>query len=239
MDKLIGLLAPILSSLTFVRVLLFGLLLSFTLTAWFAYQNSDQIATHYLSPGFADGGTLTALSDASIHELEKMLRKYPNLIEFAVVIRFDFSTNSRIPIARAFNNESMRREIEGSQLGIIPIFITSDLENNNQMISLIQGEFSCSTADSGGVMHLWPGIASKLSMSCRVPIPPAFGAGGSRGYIALHLKAVPDKFQLEAIKLDMMTLAMFIYNTDAEHGSVKWIPGTPRYMGLPKQPRPN
>lgn len=220
MDKILENVGKLLDKVTPGRVLLIGLLIAFAVLGWVGYQNSDKIGAKYLTPGFKGKTELVTLSAHSTSAIDKFMQKYPDTVSFLSVLKFDFSTNTRTPIYRAFNDGDVRliveQQLKGGQTGVAAIFVKYDEGNNNQMISLIQGEFSCAPVGEGGVVRVFPNALNKFKFSCSVPIPPAFGGGGARGYIAVHFTNIPSKYQLEQIKLDMMTLAMYIYSVDVE-----------------------
>jgi hypothetical protein len=154
--------------------------------------------------------TLTTVGEENV---AVFMRKYSDSVMYLTVLRFDFPRNSRVPIYRAFNNEDIKKivydRLKGGD-GALPMFIEGDNSFNNQTIATIQGELRCEPFANAGLSRVWPDLVPRFTVSCRVPIPPAFD-GGIRGYIVVHLNKTLTPYEMEALKLDLMVLGTSIY----------------------------
>lgn len=155
----------------------------------------------------------SSLTSEAEETIAVFMRKYSDSVMYLTVLRFDFPRNTRIPIYRAFNNEDIKKiiydRLKGGD-GALPMFIAGDNSFNNQTIATMQGELRCEPFSNAGLSRVWPDLVPKFTISCRVPIPPAFD-GGIRGYIVVHLNKTLTPYEMEALKLDLMVLGTTIY----------------------------
>jgi hypothetical protein len=82
------------------------------------------------------------------------------------------------------------------------------------MISLLGGEFSCTPYDVGSLAAMMPATKGKVDLSCRAPIPPNTFGNGPVGYIVAHTNRKLSQVELETLKLELLTLSMFIYGEE-------------------------
>lgn len=170
---------------------------------------------------------LSDLSPASKTAVEKFMSTNP-AVAFLSIVRFDTPRNMRIPIHRAFNDREVERLVTNYEkdgiTGQMAIFQKDNVAHNNQMISIINGEYSCTPFDSGSLAALMPSLKGTIKTSCRAPIPPGW-AQGAAGYIVIHLKSEVPAVQLENIKLSALALSLYIFNTDVKGArQVKLLP---------------
>lgn len=166
---------------------------------WFKDQHAPRAVVPF--------STLTSANEDAV---AAFMYKWKSSASYMTVLRFDYSRNTRVPIHRFFNDEEMRTilmdRLNGGD-GALPIFITNDNSNNNQMITIIQGEMTCGPFVDGGLSRVWPDLAKTFTVSCRVPIPPGFG--GAIGYIVVHFKQPELRpYEFEAMKIDLMGLSI-------------------------------
>jgi len=154
-----------------------------------------------------------ALTSEGEELISVFMRKYSDSAMYLTVLRFDFPRNTRTPIYRAFNNEDIKKliyeRLKGGD-GALPMFIEGDNTFNNQTIATMQGELRCEPFANAGLSRVWPDLVPKFTISCRVPVPPAFD-GGIRGYIVVHLNKTLTPYEMEALKLDLMVLGTSVY----------------------------
>lgn len=218
MDKILTALLPIWEKLTAGRVVLFGAMMTIILGSYIIFDQKEYIGQKFLTNQVIGTAKLTAVSPPSQRAIDLFMIKYQGQVGMLSVLSLDLGSNTRRSIYRAFNDrwiqQLVENEVRRGNDGSLPIFIRDNIGSNNQMISLIQGEFSCSPGKEGGLAKAYPVLEGRIVMSCRVPIPPAFGGGGARGYIAAHFITKMNSEALETLKLELMTLAMYIFNTD-------------------------
>ena len=146
------------------------------------------------------------------------MKKYNGNASYMTILRLEHAKNTRVPIYRAYNDDDVRvvvtKRLNGGD-GALPMFIKDDVSNNNQMITIIQGEMVCDPFDAGGLSRVWPDLTTRFTRSCRVPIPPGFG--GVRGYIVVHFKGPPMRsYEWDAMKIDLMDLAVKIHKLESQ-----------------------
>jgi hypothetical protein len=152
----------------------------------------------------------TKLSPAGEDSVANFMYKWRSSAVYLTVLRFEHAKNTRVPIYRFFNDDAVKKiitdRLNGGD-GALPMFIANDNSNNNQMISVIQGEMTCGPFEGGGLARVWPDLVKTFTISCRVPIPPGFG--GAIGYIVVHFKQ-PElrSYEFEAMKIDLAGLAI-------------------------------
>jgi hypothetical protein len=212
MDKIFTAFASVLTKLTLKRVLLFGLLVLVSIAGYVAYTGVDKIAARLL-PSVVGPLPFMSLSEESQLAAHAFMKKYNGTASYFTALRLDHPKNTRVPIFRIFNDDDVRvivmQRLKGGD-GALPMFIKDDISNNNQMITIVQGEMVCDPFDAGGLSRVWPDLTTKLTRSCRVPIPPGFG--GVRGYIVVHFKGPPMRpYEWDAMRIDLMNLAVKIH----------------------------
>lgn len=216
MTKFLELLTPLIEKLTWAKVAMLACVVAIGLIGTVLWENRE-IVYSSVPPRVSASPGLTTISEHSKGAIAAFMKQHEE-VAMATVLSLDLVRNVRTPVYRAFNNPNVRRVVSGEITtgndGTLPIFIRDAVESNNQMISLIQGEYSCSPVSQGGIVKVYPSLKNTIKLSCRVPIPPAFGGGGAKGYIAVHLDRDLETFELERLKIDVMTLAMFIFNTE-------------------------
>jgi hypothetical protein len=191
---------PIKQALLYIALVLISVVSGIVAnTYWFADQHKPSAKASF-----------SALSSPGEDAAAAFMYKWRTSAAYMTVLRFDYAKNSRVPIYRFFNDEEMRKIVLGRLNGgdgALPIFITNDNSNNNQMITIIQGEMTCGPFVDGGLSRVWPDLAKTFTVSCRVPIPP--GYGGAIGYIVVHFKQPELRaYEFEAMKIDLMGLAI-------------------------------
>lgn len=141
-------------------------------------------------------------------DADAFMRKYQTSAAYLTILKLDHTRNTRTPIYRAFNRkdvkEAVTTRLNGGD-GALPMFIKDDNSNNNQLITIMQGELTCDPFSAGGLSRVWPDLIKRFTISCRVPIPPV--PGQVRGYIVVHLDETPRPYEMETIKRDLQDLA--------------------------------
>lgn len=210
MEKILSLLSPILEKLSLSRVLQFGLLIAFCLLGYVGYLYAPTMLQD--SAQVAKSKELKSLSPESKTAAENFMKKYKSSAVYMTVLRFEFTRNTRVPIHRIFNSPPIEKiiteRLNGGD-GALPIFVKGDNSNNEQMISIMQSEYRCDPFDGGGLARVWPDLVPRFTVSCRVPIPPAFNSG-TRGYIVVHFNKPMTTYEMDAIRLDLLMLAKII-----------------------------
>lgn len=210
MDTLISSIATFINKLTIQKVLIFGLLVSILLIGWFGYVSAPYLLQSTEKRILAN--QLMSLTPDSKQLIDNFMKKYKTSAQYAAVLRFEFSKNTRVPVYRKFNSTDIERlivdRLNGAD-GALPIFIKGDHHNNDQMIHIMQSEFRCDPYNEGGISRMWPDLAPRFATSCRAPIPPSFNSG-TKGYIVVHFSRPLSQYEFDSIRIDMLILAKSI-----------------------------
>ena len=216
MTKFLELIAPLLDKLSWSKVAMVLVLVIIGIGGTALWENRQTIYEAAPRPDRFAGRNMTVLSDTSKEAVSQFLKKHSE-VQFMTVLNMDFQKNLRTPIYRAFANPKIEAIVRGYEVegrtGVTPIFLTDAVANNNQMVSLINGEFSCSPFADGQLARIMPDLKPMITLSCRVPIPPSWSTG-TMGYIVVHLSQPTDRGTLEYLKLELMALSMFIFSSD-------------------------
>jgi len=213
MDKILSSVARVLEKATFGRVLAVGLLILFGVLGYIGYSQSTNIGQIVFNKD--DINQFVNLPPISQQAVELFMKKHKSVV-YLTVLTFKFEKNIRLPIYRSFNSNELKSiiytRLDGGD-GALPIFIKNDQSNNNQMISIITGEITCDPFTGGGLARVWPDLEKRLTMSCRVPIPPSFG-DLIQGYMVAHVAQPLTPYEVEVLKLDLILLAKTLHSNN-------------------------
>jgi hypothetical protein len=211
MEKFLAAFTPILEKATFKRVLSVGLLILFGLVGYIGYQQSSALGKILFTTHSEGNKPFTFIPPESQQGIDIFMRKHKEVV-YLTVLTFQFEKNTRLPIHRSFNSDELRKiiteRLNGGD-GALPIFIKNDTSNNSQIIAIISGETNCDPFTGGGLARVWPDLSTKLTMSCRVPIPPVFG-NNIPGYMVVHITKKLSEYEIEVLKLDLILLSKAI-----------------------------
>jgi hypothetical protein len=212
MEKFFASIVPILEKATFKRVLAVGLLIMFGLIGYIGYTQAPALGKFLFSSESSTGNKpFVHIPPESEQTIGIFMRKHTEVV-YLTVLTFQFEKNTRLPIYRAFNSDELKKiiyeRLNGGD-GALPMFIKNDSSNNAQVIALITGETHCDPFTGGGLARVWPDLATKLTMSCRVPIPPVFG-NNIPGYMVVHVTKKLTDYEVEVLKLDLILLSKTI-----------------------------
>lgn len=211
MEKILLLISSIFEKISIKKVLTFGLFIIFLLSGWIGYLYAPTAINE--SAMLIGSKELKELTKESKQSADAFMKKHKSSALYMTVLRFEFSKNTRMPIYRNFNNADIEKlimdRLNGGD-GALPIFVKGDHSNNDQMISIMQSEYRCDPFSGGGLARVWPDLVPRFTISCRVPIPPAFNSG-TRGYIVVHFNKELTQYEMDAIRIDLLLLAKTIH----------------------------
>jgi hypothetical protein len=214
MEKILESLAKFIGQLTAKRVALLAVVVSIGLGGYAGYVNISQTGEPQLLTSQELNPVAINITGESTKAINDFMRKYPNAA-YLTVLKLDFSHNIRTPIHRAFNDKELEKiifsRLKGGD-GSLPIFLRDDAKNNNQMITIIQGGLVCSPFKDGGLARVWPDLSERLTISCRVTVPPAYSL--ARGYIVVHLTSEMRPYEFQTLQDDLIHLAQLLYDID-------------------------
>ena len=167
--------------------------------------NGPQIAT----PGISS----FTVSETSKNRIKQIV-DLDELINVIIVLNVDIRNNRRVALHWYSDDTSLQKSIDGlftGRSGGVPLF-TSDDRNNEAIVGIINGEFSCSSFKDGGNSGIFPGLDNRLPYICRASLPPYYGQFS--GYITIALNRVPSAEELNTLKAETINIATEVYFRD-------------------------
>lgn len=186
-------------------VLLFGYTLFQNRASIYKYVTSEAVVP---TPTTVVGFTVSTLSQDRV----KQLIDVDGLITAIIVLNADLRNNRRLPIFWYSDDPFVQKTLDmqfANNYGI-PLF-SSEEKNNENIVGVINGEFSCS-AFADGNSALYPGLGTRMPTVCRASLPPYYGQFS--GFLTVSLNRVPTPDELIALKSMILGLATEIYFRD-------------------------
>ena len=214
-DRLVTLAAKIIQVISLKNVAIWSLAALVGLMGFTIFENRGLLINYIINGPEIDAPVANSflISEASRRRI-KQLMESDNLINSIVVLNADIRNNRRIPIYWYSADLSIQKSLDGlfnGRYGGIPLF-TSDEKNNENIVSLINGEFSCGGYESSGNQTIFPSMGSRFSHVCRISLPPYYGHFS--GYITFTLNRSPNTGELDALKADAINISTEIYLRD-------------------------
>jgi hypothetical protein len=143
-------------------------------------------------------------------QIIKLVKRSPD-ISFIAVVSANLRVNQRDTVFYYSDEHTIdlaMRNLLASSGSTYPIFTTND-KSNVQMVSVINGEFSCQKFGDTIFATRLPAAANDMPHICQVSMPPYYGEFS--GYILFGLKKVPDKMGMDDLRLEAIKLSTDIY----------------------------
>lgn len=147
-------------------------------------------------------------------DLQDRIKTYVNsssLITTMTVLSADLKINERDIVYRysdsAVLNELWEKKFR--ETGTARPIFTKDTQNNSQMVSVVNGEFSCTPYAETVNAGIVPEAAKLTPVICRVSLPPYYGEFS--GYITLSLVKVPTDAERGELQLEAKRIANEIF----------------------------
>jgi hypothetical protein len=215
MEKFLKALSTVLRYITPLKTFLLIVIIFALIGAIAAWENRQSLFTSTVDNiGFKDATPPLVMSPKSKAALEALVAGKDKYVISGAAVGINIPTNTRTIVYRYFNDKVIERAVRTADTkegDTLPLF-SSNEGQNKQILSLIQGEFSCGKLITGGVNSRYAGAETfgKIVATCRVPIPPAYGH--LIGYIVFHLSRDPSEAEMEELRVEAYTLSMNIYN---------------------------
>lgn len=222
MKELIDAFVHLFDKLTPMRVILATALTAALVAIFTLYENRQDVYQGVTTVKVVGDFPLEPPKDDGKRLIQEFVRKHPE-VGMVTLIDADPVSNTRRPVYRVYNNDKVKQiitdAIEAGQTGIQPLF-NSDPKNNEQMLAIISGEFSCSPVKEGGIAYAFPQIVGTVVMTCRAPLPPAFNK--ATGWFSIHLIKQLTPQELDKLKFDALSMSLAYYNAEiAERETVR------------------
>ncbi len=213
--KLIPLFGKLVQTITLNKLIIWALTAAVLIVGYTFIEKRAYISQIFFKDNNAQ---LFSPSSFTLSELTKSnirtLVSSENEINGVIVLSANIRNNLRVPIFWHSDSENIQRNLDELYKGKnsrIPLF-SSDQKNNEEIVSVINGEFTCTAFDDAVNAAIFPKFKESFPFICRTSLPPYYGQFS--GYIAFALRDLPDSTALDRIKSESITIATEIYFRD-------------------------
>lgn len=212
----------IVDKLTLKKILLVLIAGVILIAATLFYENRNIIFSAGVDAINNNSSTPTSwtVSEETKSQLTALVRNSP-LIKAALITEVDLQKNRRIPRWWFLEDEQETQiRMKAASLLAQPVF-DYDPKNTQQMVSVLNNEFSCVPYTDTIYQRLFPDLGPRMPTVCRLAIPPFYGRFA--GILTFGLEVVPSKAEQDSIRLEASRIAVEIYLRDVVK---KPVPGT-------------
>lgn len=212
-EKFIPLLGKIVRTITLNKVLVWSLTSAIGIIGYTAFERRvilGQIIFNTVPMADLPAIKISTITQTNI----KKLVANEDFIAAVIILDADIRNNQRIPSFWYSDDTEIERSLDNLYLNKdkkVPLF-SSDEKNNEEIVSVINGEFTCTAYDDAVNASIIPGMKDKFPYICRTSLPPYYGQFS--GYIAVALHSLPDRTTLDRIKSESISIATEIYFRD-------------------------
>lgn len=213
-EELIVFLNDMIDALTWKRVGLLSLLAAMMVTMAIVFENRNTIFNRMFD-------TLPIeqipfpwnVSQTSKDELVN-LTKQP-IIGGVLLTEVDLKKNRRIVKFWHISDAQFRLEAAQILASLLPqAFFDSDKKNNEQMLAVLNNQFSCSATGDTVFVRFLPDMQKKYPYVCRLAVPPF--TGEFAGLISIILEKQPTQAELDALKIEITRVSVEMYLRDIQ-----------------------
>ena len=209
-NKYLAYATKIITWLNLRKVLLLALMAFAALALYTTYEQRARL----FGPAPLTRPPAFALSPDLQDNIKLLVSKNP-IIASILVLSADLGLNQRVIIFR-FSDDPVLNEIYDKRRfehgDTKPIF-NQDAVNNSEMVSVINGEFTCNPTSPTNV--IMPGVERRVPVVCRISLPPYYGQFS--GYLSVVLTRVPSLAEKLEIELETKRLANDIFFKSLVH----------------------
>jgi hypothetical protein len=226
-DQVFSLVEKVISVISLKNVAIWTLAGLVAITGFTVYENRAAIVKTIINGPGVEVPTVSTftVSDTSKARVKQIVDT-DDLINAIIILNADIRNNRRVPLYWYSDELSLQKAIDtmfGGRYGGIPLF-TSDEKNNENIVGIINGEFTCQAYADGGNAAIFPGLSLRMPFICRTSLPPYYGQFS--GYIAVTLNRIPNENELAIIKSETLNISTEIYFRDVLPNSKKLISAT-------------
>ena len=228
-DRVLSLAAKVVRVISLKSLVIWSSTALVVIIGYTAFENRTDIVSFIVNgPTINAPGIATfEISDTSKNRIKQIV-DIDELINSITVLNTDIRSNRRIPLYWYSDDNSLQKSLDGlfvNKYGGIPLF-TSDEKNNQNIVSVINGEFSCSSYKDGGNTAMFPGLENRLPYVCRVSLPPYYGQFS--GYLTVTMNRIPTAEELITIKSEALSISTEMYFRDVLPAFKKMITASSR-----------
>lgn len=211
----LGFLEDLTDKLTLRRIatVFVGGLLATALLTLYENRSAAFAAAYALATGEPEVDANWELSDRTREQLTALTAQQP-LVGFVSVVQVDLKRNRRWVRFRATHDEALAEALAdaGTRASLPQPVFDMDPKNTQQMVAVLQNEFSCARWGDTVYARFAPGLGARVPVVCRLAVPPFYGRFA--GYLTLGLTAPATKAELDTLRLEAARLAVEIYLRD-------------------------
>jgi len=143
-------------------------------------------------------------------ELMKFVDTHDGVLGISVA-KVDFELNTRITTWRYFKEPTVEKSWQTTQGKPLELF-SGDTVSNARVVSLINGQFTCSPTNETTAGKVHPVMLNFSATTCSIAIPP--GYGDFIGWINFYLTTTPTFNQLESLEKQATVISRTMYERD-------------------------
>ena len=216
-EEIVAFLNDMIDALTWKRaglLLLFGLL---TILMLMLFENRTTIFNKLVDPVPVESLVVPwEVSAASKKELTD-LTKHP-LVGGVMLTEVDLKKNRRITKFWHVNDPSFRAEANQIISTLLPqAFFDTDSKNNEQMLAVLNNQFTCTPAEDTVFVRFFPDIQKRLPTVCRLAVPPF--SGHFAGMVTILLTKQPSQADVDSLKIEITRVSVEMYLRDIQNRS--------------------
>lgn len=220
-DRAFSLAAKIIKVISLKNVAVWTFAALVTLVGYTIFENRQAIVKYIVDGPEVEAPSTTGFKVGPTSQGRiKQIVDMDDMVNAVVVMNADIRNNRRIPLFWYSDDSPIQKNLDtyyASRGSGIPLF-TAEEKNNENVVGVINGEFACSTYNSGNG-SIFPGMAARMPYICRASLPPYYGQFS--GFVAVALNRVPTSEELATLKAETLSVATEIYFRDVIPASKK------------------
>ena len=214
-EKFVPLIGKIIKTITLNKVFVWGVAAFILILGYTIFEKRAVLGQFFFedAPAVVAERNVFKVSDLTKTAVKSLVINEAN-ISSIIILSADIRNNQRVPIFWFSDDTSIQRSLDDLYLNKdvrIPLF-SSDQKNKEEIVSVINGEFTCTAYSDDVNRSIFPGMKDKFPFICRTSLPPYYGQFS--GYIAFALHSLPDSTALDRIKSESISIATEIYFRD-------------------------
>lgn len=216
-EEVVVFLNDMIDALTWKRAGLLLLLGIITILLLMLFENRTTIFNRVISPVPVE--QITAPWQVSEHSKRELtnLTRLP-IVGGVLLTEVDLKKNRRIIKFWHVTDSSFRQEVVQIIAGMLPqAFFDSDHRNNEQMLSVLNNQLSCSPIEETVFARFFSNAMERYPVVCRLAVPPF--SGHFAGLITIFLIKQPTPAEIDALKIEITRVSVEMYLRDIQNPS--------------------
>lgn len=205
---MIGLLAKIVRTISFTRVVIWLLTATIGIVGYTFFEHRNDLIDATKKFGAERVGISFKISNQSLLKIQDLV-KNNNSIVGVVVIAADLRLNLKTVVAYEGYDKNNNQIVSSDSLRHLAFFNKS-VDNNRQMVHMLDGDFFCLPFEHSQLKYVLFNTNSSATYVCSVSLPPYYG--NFSGFISVLLNAYPDlNLQLDLKnRIDILSTEIYL-----------------------------